>query len=207
MLFADLRSLSAFSPNSRCLGSTAHRRTPISLKRVRQEPSTNERIRTINLNELSASGSWYNGSVVEEIPKLTQAERLDANFGSCLGGFVFQAAAHGLKDRICLVEHKSVDDPEAVQHIHPPMPELCLWWRHTMINTVFCIERRDDDSRWRREMCFKTEFRAFVNARTKSMATLGSYRVVHDFDNEVVAEVDGRELTKSKRERRSRQQQ
>ncbi len=39
------------------------------------------------------------------------------------------------------------------------------------------------------------------------MATLGSYRVVHDFDNEVVAEVDGHELTKSKRERRSRQQQ
>ena len=75
-----------------------------------------------------------------------------------------------------------------------------------MINTVFCIERRDDDSRWRREMCFKTEFRAFVNARTKSMVTLGSYRVVHDFDNQVVAEVDGHELTKSKRERRSRQQ-
>ena len=63
---------------------------------------------------------------MEEIPKLTQAERLDASFGSCLGGFVFQAAAHGLKDRICLVEHKSVDDPEGVQHIHPPIPELCL---------------------------------------------------------------------------------
>ena len=63
---------------------------------------------------------------MEEIPKLTQAERLDANFDSCLGGFVFQAAAHGLKDRICLVEHKSVDDPEAVQHIHPLIPELCL---------------------------------------------------------------------------------
>ena len=63
---------------------------------------------------------------MEEIPKLTQAERLDANFGSCLGGFVFQAAAHGLKDRICLVEDKGVDDPEAVQQIYPPMPELCL---------------------------------------------------------------------------------
>ena len=63
---------------------------------------------------------------MEEIPKLTQAKPLDANFDICLGGFVFQAAAHGFKDRICLVEDKGVDDPEAVQHIHPPMPELCL---------------------------------------------------------------------------------
>ena len=70
---------------------------------------------------------------------------------------------------------------------------------------MFCIERRDDDSLWRREMCFKTEFQAFVNARTKSMATLGSYRVVEAFDNQVVAEVDGQELTKNKRERISRQ--
>ena len=63
---------------------------------------------------------------MEEIPKLMQDEPLDADFGSRWAGFVFQAAAHGLKDRICLVEHKSVDDPEAVQHIHPPIPELCL---------------------------------------------------------------------------------
>ena len=63
---------------------------------------------------------------MEEIPKLMQGEPLDANFGSRLGGFVFQAAAHGLKDRICLVEDKGGCDPEVVQHIHPPMPELCL---------------------------------------------------------------------------------
>ena len=63
---------------------------------------------------------------MEEIPKLMQGDPLDAIFGSCLGGFVIQAAAHGLKDRICLVEHKSIDDPEAVQHIHPPIPEFCL---------------------------------------------------------------------------------
>ncbi len=55
-----------------------------------------------------------------------QGDPLDATFGSCLGGFVVQAAAHGLKDRICLVEDKGVGDPEDVQHIHPPMPELCL---------------------------------------------------------------------------------
>ena len=57
MLSTDLRSLSEFSPGSRCLGSTAHRRTPTSLKRVRQEPSVNEQIRTINLNDLSARGA------------------------------------------------------------------------------------------------------------------------------------------------------
>ena len=48
-------------------------------------------------------------------------------------------------------------------------------------------------------MCFKTEFKAFVNARTKSMATLGRYRVVHaTCSNQVVAEVNGLELTKQK---------
>ena len=63
---------------------------------------------------------------MEEIPELMQGNPLNATFGSCLGGFVVQAATHGLKDRICLVEDKGVGDPEVVQHIHPPMPELCL---------------------------------------------------------------------------------
>ena len=110
-----------------------------------------------------------------------------------------------LKHRFSLLEDIRADDPEAVPHIQPTSPELRVSWRHWLSPTVFCIERRDDDSLWRREMCFKTEFRAFVNARTKSMATLGSYRVVDDFDNQVVAEVDGQELTKNKRERISRQ--
>ena len=46
-------------------------------------------------------------------------------------------------------------------------------------------------------MCFKTEFKAFVNARTKSMATLGRYRVVDSsWANHVVAEMNGLDLVK-----------
>ena len=37
---------------------------------------------------------------------------------------------------------------------------------------VFCIERQDPCGTWVKELCFKTEFKAFVSARTKSMATL-----------------------------------
>ena len=52
-------------------------------------------------------------------------------------------------------------------------------------------------------MCFKTEFKAFVNARTKSMATLGRYRVVHaTWANQVVAELNGLELVQKKRNSR-----
>ena len=67
---------------------------------------------------------------------------------------------------------------------------------------MYCIERQDDDAQWRREICFKTEFKAFVNARTKSMATLGTYRVVNsDWANHVIAEVNGLELVKKNRDR------
>ena len=67
---------------------------------------------------------------------------------------------------------------------------------------MYCIERQDDDAQWRREICFKTEFKAFVNARTKSMATLGTYRVVNSaWANHVIAEVNGLELVKKTRDR------
>ena len=41
-----------------------------------------------------------------------------------------------------------------------------------------------------KELCFKTEFKAFVSARTKSMATLRTYRIVNDSWNQVVAVID-----------------
>ena len=44
---------------------------------------------------------------------------------------------------------------------------------------MYCIERQDSEGEWIKEMCFKTEFKAFVNARTKSMATLRTYRIVN----------------------------
>ena len=67
---------------------------------------------------------------------------------------------------------------------------------------MYCIERQDDDAQWRREICFKTEFKAFVNARAKSMATLGTYRVVNSaWANQVIAEVNGLELVKKNGDR------
>ena len=62
---------------------------------------------------------------------------------------------------------------------------------------MYCIERRDEDSNWKRDLCFKTEFKAVVNARTKSMATLGTYRVIHQaWPNQVVVEIDGLQLSR-----------
>ena len=55
---------------------------------------------------------------------------------------------------------------------------------------LFCIERQDPGGLWVKELCFKTEFKAFVSARTKSMATLRTYRIVNDSWNQVVAVVD-----------------
>jgi len=55
---------------------------------------------------------------------------------------------------------------------------------------LFCIERQDPGGLWVKELCFKTEFKAVVSARTKSMATLRTYRIVNDSWNQVVAVVD-----------------
>ena len=49
----------------------------------------------------------------------------------------------------------------------------------TAKSLMYCIERLDTGGQWIQEICFKTEFKAFVNARTKSRATLKTYRVVH----------------------------
>ena len=52
-------------------------------------------------------------------------------------------------------------------------------------------------------MSFKTEFKALVNARSKAIETLATYRVVHaTWANQVVAEVNGHELIKIQAKRR-----
>lgn len=58
---------------------------------------------------------------------------------------------------------------------------------------MFCIESQDPGGRWVKELCFKTEFKAFVSARTKSMATLRTYRIVNATWNQVVAVVDAKQ--------------
>ena len=61
----------------------------------------------------------------------------------------------------------------------------------TALSSLYCIERLDTGGQWIQEICFKTEFKAFVNARTKSRATLKTYRVVHATWNQVVTVVQG----------------
>ena len=51
---------------------------------------------------------------------------------------------------------------------------------------MYCIERKDAPGQWTQELCFKTEFKAFVHARTKSLATMGTYRVVESLFKEEV---------------------
>ena len=72
---------------------------------------------------------------------------------------------------------------------------LSNWFAVVMFLTtsslMYCIERLDKGGQWIQEICFKTEFKAFVNARTKSRATLKTYRVVHATWNQVVTVVQG----------------
>ncbi len=72
---------------------------------------------------------------------------------------------------------------------------LSKWFAVVMfldvLSLMYCIERLDTEGQWIQEICFKTEFKAFVNARTKSRATLKTYRVVHATWNQVVTVVQG----------------
>ena len=49
----------------------------------------------------------------------------------------------------------------------------------TLIQSMFCVERNVGPDFWVQEQCFKTEFKAFSNARTKSLNTFGLYRVMY----------------------------
>ena len=43
---------------------------------------------------------------------------------------------------------------------------------------VYCVERKEGPEKWVQEIRFKTEFKAFINARSKSLATLKTYRIM-----------------------------
>ena len=51
---------------------------------------------------------------------------------------------------------------------------------YTAIHTMFCVERSEGPKSWVKELCFKTEFMAFSNARTKSLNTFSTYRVMYE---------------------------
>ena len=67
----------------------------------------------------------------------------------------------------------------------------------TLIQSMFCVERNVGTDFWVQEQCFKTEFQAFSNARTKSLNSFGLYRVMYDSEslsksNEVVRVSNGK---------------
>ena len=57
---------------------------------------------------------------------------------------------------------------------------------------MFCIERQDQNKGWVKEMCFRTAFKAYMNARTKSMVTFHTYRVIDTSIGDVVSLVERR---------------
>ena len=48
----------------------------------------------------------------------------------------------------------------------------------TCFRCMYCVERDNGPDQWARETCFQTEFKAFVHARTRSLATGNTYRVL-----------------------------
>ena len=65
---------------------------------------------------------------------------------------------------------------------------------------MYCVERSDGSDRWVQEKFFKTEFKAFVNARAKSLAFTSVYRVTYQspgLSAEVVRVAKGKALLNS----------
>ncbi len=60
---------------------------------------------------------------------------------------------------------------------------------------MYCIERLESGGEWVRELCFKTEFKAFVHARTKSRIMPCTYRVIQPTWNDVLVVLEGKSAT------------
>ena len=59
------------------------------------------------------------------------------------------------------------------------------------VTRMFTIEQLVDQG-WRRELSYKTEFKAFLNARTRCMASGNTYRVINsDLDVVCLITLDG----------------
>ena len=59
---------------------------------------------------------------------------------------------------------------------------------YRLIQNMFCVERSDGQETWVKEQCFKTEFKAFINARIQSLSNYGLYRVTYQ-DLNITSEV------------------
>ena len=66
-----------------------------------------------------------------------------------------------------------------------------------LILGMYFAERRGAGRQWIRELNYKNELKAWIGARRKAIATLDTYRVVHELSpDEVVYCVKGSELVK-----------
>ena len=60
---------------------------------------------------------------------------------------------------------------------------------------MYFVERRGAGRQWIRELNYKNELKAWIGARRKAIATLDTYRVVHELSpDQVVYCVNGSEL-------------
>ena len=60
---------------------------------------------------------------------------------------------------------------------------------------LYCIQQEDAPDHWIKDLCFKTEVRAYLRARVMSRVKACSYRVVDQTTNAVKAIVrDGQDL-------------
>ena len=69
-----------------------------------------------------------------------------------------------------------------------------------MLERMYCVERSDGSDQWVQEQCFKNEFKAFVNARAKSLACTNVYRVIYQspgLSGEVLRVAKGKALLNS----------
>ncbi|MAH58170.1 MAG: hypothetical protein CMN91_07020 [Synechococcus sp. ARS1019] len=63
---------------------------------------------------------------------------------------------------------------------------------------MFCIERQDQERGWIKEMCFRTAFKAYMNARTKSLVTTHTYRIIDTSIGDVVSTVEHHQARQSR---------
>ena len=62
---------------------------------------------------------------------------------------------------------------------------------------MFCVEGSNSPDQWVREQLFKSEFKAFVNARAQSLAFTNVYRILYQspgFSGEVLRVAKGKAL-------------
>ena len=111
-----------------------------------------------------------------------EGERLQLQ--SCRSGNYQRGLCHRVRQRLSC--------PSASGHVGSPIqdmiPKVILRSQAhgtvhtkgvgTCVRSMYCVERDNGPDQWARETCFETESKAFVHARTKSLATGNIYGVL-----------------------------